>query len=240
MNNLMAQSQATDLAISTETRDLIQQGIAPNTIKAYQTATQKLAAWLDCQNLTDGLLATYITELHHQGKSPATIAQVVAAVKWTASKSRIDVVGEITQRTLAGIRREGKDRGRGQVEGLMWQDVERIAAFAEADKTVAGLRDSAMIRLMSDCLLRVSEVVAVNVGDLNKATLTVRSSKTDQEGHGESLYVCESTRRVIKQYRQKAGIECGVLFRQIRRGDHVQLDPSHGFFCTTDYPEAVN
>ena len=224
MNNLMAQSQATDLAISTETRDLIQQGIAPNTIKAYQTATQKLAAWLDCQNLTDGLLATYITELHHQGKSPATIAQVVAAVKWTASKSRIDVVGEITQRTLAGIRREGKDRGRGQVEGLMWQDVERIAAFAEADKTVAGLRDSAMIRLMSDCLLRVSEVVAVNVGDLNKATLTVRSSKTDQEGHGESLYVCESTRRVIKQYRQKAGIECGVLFRQIRRGDHVQLD----------------
>ena len=224
MNNLMTQSQATDLAIGTETRDLIQQGIAPNTIKAYQTATQKLEAWLGGQVLTDGLLATYITGLHHQGKSPATIAQVVAAVKWTASKSRIDVVGEITQRTLAGIRREGKDRGRGQVEGLIWQDVERIAAFAEADKTVAGLRDSAMIRLMSDCLLRVSEVVAVNVGDLNKATLTVRSSKTDQEGHGESLYVCESTRRVIKQYRQKAGIECGALFRQIRRGAHVQLD----------------
>ena len=168
MNNLMAQSQATDLAISTETRDLIQQGIAPNTIKAYQTATQKLEAWLDGQNLTDGLLATYITELHHQGKLPATIAQAVAAVKWTASKSRIDVVGEITQRTLAGIRREGKDRGRGQVEGLIWQDVERIAAFAEADKTIAGLRDSAMIRLMSDCLLRVSEVVAVDVEDLKK------------------------------------------------------------------------
>ena len=229
MNKLMTQAQATDLAISTETRDLIQQGIAPNTIKAYQTATQKLEAWLNGQVLTDGLLATYITELHHQGKSPATIAQVVAAVKWTASKSRIDVVGEITQRTLAGIRREGKDRGRGQVEGLIWQDVERIAAFAEADKTIAGLRDSAMIRLMSDCLLRVSEVVAVDVEDVNKTTLTVWQSKTDQEGHGESLYVCKSTRQVIKQYRQKAGIERGVLFRQIRRGDHVQSD------CLTDF-----
>ena len=170
------------------------------------------------------MLATYITGLHHQGKSPATIAQVVAAVKWTASKSRIDVVGEITQRTLAGIRREGKDRGRGQVEGLIWQDVERIAAFAEADKTIAGLRDSAMIRLMSDCLLRVSEVVAVDVEDLNKTTLTVWQSKTDQEGHGESLYVCKSTWGVIKQYRQKAGVERGALFRQIRRGDHMQLD----------------
>lgn len=222
MNNLMLQSQGADLAISTETRDLIQRSIAPNTIKAYQTATRKLEVWLNGQILNDSLLATYITALHHQGKSPSTIAQVVAAVKWTASKSRIDVVGEITQGTLAGIRREGKDRGRGQVEGLIWQDVERIAAFAEADKTIAGLRDSAMIRLMSDCLLRVSEVVMVEVGDLNKTTLTVRQSKTDQEGHGESLYVCASTRRVIKQYRQKAGIESGVLFRQIRRGDHVQ------------------
>ena len=223
---MMTQAQATDLAISTETRDLIQQGIAPNTIKAYKTATQKLEAWLDGEVLTDSLLASYITELHYQGKAPATIWQVVAAVRGQAKHQSNDgdLPLPITARTLAGIRREGRDRGRGQVEGLIWQDVERIAAFAEADKTIAGLRDSAMIRLMSDCLLRVSEVVAVNVGDLNKATLTVRSSKTDQEGHGESLYVCKSTRRVIKQYRQKAGIERGVLFRQIRRGDHVQSD----------------
>ena len=127
-------------------------------------------------------MAVYIATLDAEGRTPATVAVSVAAAKWTASKSRIDVVGEITQRTLAGIRREGKDRGRGQVEGLIWQDVERIA---EADKTIAGLRDSAMIRLMSDCLLRVSEVVAVE--DFNKTTLTVWQSKTDQEGHGESL-----------------------------------------------------
>ena len=137
---------------------------------------------------------------------------MVAAVKWMASKTRIDVVGEITQRTLAGIRREGKNRGRGQVEGLIWQDVERIASFAEADKTISGLRDSAMIRLMSDCLLRVSEVVTVNIEDLNKTTLTIRQSKTDQERHGESLYVCASTRRVIKRYRQKAVLDAGCCF----------------------------
>ena len=231
MNNLKIQSQASGLAISTETRDLIKQGISPNTIKVYQTATQKLEAWLDGQILTDSLLATYITELHYQGKAPATISQVVAAVRWQAKHQSIDgnLSLPITTRTLAGIRREGRDRGRGQVEGLIWQDVERIAAFAEADKTIAGVRDSAMIRLMSDCLLRVSEVVAVDVEDVNKTTLTVWQSKTDQEGHGESLYVCKSTRQVIKQYRQKAGIERGVLFRQIRRGDHVQSD------CLTDF-----
>ena len=74
MNDLVTQSQDNGLAISTEMASLIQSSVAPNTIAAYRRATQKLEAWLDGQILTDGLLATYITELHHQGKSPATIS----------------------------------------------------------------------------------------------------------------------------------------------------------------------
>ena len=131
-------------------------------------------------------------------------------------------MGEITTRTLAGIRREGKDRGRGQVDGLNWSDVERVCAFCEMDNSIAGLRDSALIRLMSDCLLRVSEAVAVNVGDLKDKTLIVKSSKTDQEGIGEQLYVTSDTRRIINRYRERAGITRGALFRQVRRGDHIQ------------------
>ena len=125
---------------------------------------------------------------------------------------------------LAGIRREGKDRGRGQVDGLIWQDVERVCVYAETEGTIAGLRDAAMIRLMSDCLLRISEVVTVNVGDFKEKTLTLRSSKTDQEGTGESLYVCDATRNVLKRYRERANITRGALFRYIRRGDHIQSD----------------
>ena len=77
-----------------------------------------------------------------------------------------------------------------------------------------------MIRLMSDCLLRISEVVAVNVEDIGKV-LTVRGSKTDQEGKGEALYICESTRRVIKRYLRKAEIERGALFRRVRFRQHL-------------------
>ena len=221
MNGLVTQSQDNELAISTETASLIQSSVAPNTIAAYRRATQKLEAWIDYQVVTDALLASYITELYQQGKSPATIAQVVAAVKWTASKSRIDVVGEITQRTLAGIRREGKARGRGQVEGIVWSEVDRVCAFAESDNSIAGLRDAALIRLMSDCLLRVSEAVAVNCGAFKKNTLLIAFSKTDQEGRGEALYVGDSTLKLIRRYRSKAGIERGALFRRIRRGDNV-------------------
>ena len=79
-----------------------------------------------------------------------------------------------------------------------------------------------MIRLMSDCLLRIGEVIAVNVGDFAENTLTVGSSKTDQEGSGESLYICEPTRKVLKRYSERAGVTRGALFRHIRRGDHIQ------------------
>ena len=215
----------TSLQIPEETASLIKASIAENTLKAYQRALQNLTDWLSSQTLSDALLANYITSLHDNGKSPATIGQVVAAVKWQLKHQSQETLNfPITQATLAGIRREGKDRGRGQVDGLIWQDVERVCIYAEAEGTLIGLRDSVMIRLMSDCLLRISEVVAVNVGDFKGSTLTLRSSKTDQEGAGETLYVCEKTRELLKQYRERAEIGRGAVFRHIRRGGHVQSD----------------
>ena len=209
--------------VNDDTKALIASSVSENTLRNYRYWSKEIETWLGGRSLDDGLLAEYITGLHAQGKSPATIAQAVAAVRWQAKNAGTEIVGEVTPRTLAGIRREGKDRGRGQVEGLTWADVERVCAFAEMDKSIAGFRDSALIRLMSDCLLRVSEAVGVDVEDLKDKTLIVRSSKTDQEGVGETLYVTSDTRRIINRYIAKAGIAGGALFRSVRRGDHVQV-----------------
>ena len=222
-NTAIVNTDPRNIAIASETESLIKASIAENTQKAYQRALQSLTNWLSGQTLSDALLANYITVLHEAGKSPATIGQAVAAVKWQLKHQSQETVNfPITQATLAGIRRAGKDRGRGQVDGLIWQDVERVCVYAETEGTLAGLRDAAMIRLMSDCLLRISEVVAVNIGDLKEKTLTIQSSKTDQESTGESLYVCDATRNVLNRYRERAGITRGAVFLHIRRGDHIQ------------------
>lgn len=224
--NVMANFSNPDtpnLQLTEDIESLIKASISENTRKAYQYALQGLTAWLSGRVLSDRLLADYITQLHETGKSPATIGQIVAAVKWQLKHQSQETLNfPITQATLAGIRRVGKDRGRGQVDGLIWRDVERVCIYAEAQDTLAGLRDAGLIRLMSDCLLRVSEVVAVNVDDLKGRTLTLRTSKTDQEGARESLYVCEATRKVLNHYCQRAGITQGAVFRAIRRGDNLQ------------------
>ncbi len=202
--------------------DLIRASVSANTLKVYRHAIEKLEAWRGERAMNDTVLAEYITYLHAEGKAPATISQVVAAVKWHAKYHGDQIVaGVMTERTLAGIRREGRGRGRGQVDGLDWQAVEKICAVAESTKTLSGLRDSAMIRLMSDCLLRVGEVVAVNVEDIKKSALTLQGSKTDQEGAGETLYVGKPTLQAIERYREQGGIEGGALFRRVRFHQHI-------------------
>ena len=213
------------LRIAAGTGEEIRAEVSDNTLKAYEHATRKLEAWLDGRTLTDAVLAEYIRFLYAQGKSPATINLVVSAVKWMAEYRAVgNVVGDMTARALSRIRGEGKERGRRQVDGLTWHEVERVCAAAESSDTAAGTRDAAMISLMSDCLLRISEAVAVDVEDIGAEGLQVYGKRTSGEDQGENLYICESTRRLIERYRTRAGIASGALFRRIRFQNHVTDD----------------
>ena len=211
-------------SLESEVKRLMSISLSANTQRAYRQALKSFDTYLEERVFTDEELAKYITHLYKTGKSPSTISIAVAAVRWRLRKTNDSFNLPITDTTLIGIRREGKDRGRGQVDGLTWTEVERVCAFAESENTIAGLRDSAMIRLMSDCLLRISEVVAVDVSDFEKQTLIVRSSKTDQEGVATALYVTSETMDVIERYQKRSGITSGALFRRIRRGDHIQSE----------------
>ena len=219
----MNESGRNHITISDETKELVNASVAPSTINTYRHAMKQLEIWLDGHPLSDSLLANYITGLYQNGKAPATINKIVAAVKWTIKNQGRMILLEVTEKTLAGIRRKGKDRGREQVHGITWDEVEQVCALAEAEETMAGLRDSALIRLMSDCLLRISEAVAVNVEDVN-GVLKIHQSKTDlgtRSYSGATLYIGDPTRLVISRYCEAGRITKGALFRRIRRGDNI-------------------
>ena len=152
---------------------------------------------------------------------------MVSAVKWLLKhrNNGMSVDLPITSATLSGIRREGRDRGRGQRNGLTWKEVERICAVQEADGTLRGLRNSAILRVMSDTLLRISEVTELRIDDLEDSTLRIRFSKTDQEGQGEHLYLCEDTRKIVGKWLERSGLSRGYLFRRMTaRGDNLYRD----------------
>ena len=194
--DLIPSPKATAELIPQPTAELIEKSFAENTIRNRRLALKHFDDWLNGRPCSDGLLAQYITYLFDQGKAPGTISIVVSAVKWLLKhrNNGTSVDLPITSATLSGIRREGRGRGRGQRNGLTWREVEKICAVQEADGTLRGLRNSAILRVMSDGLLRISEVTELRIDDLEDNMLRVRFSKTDQEGQGEHLYLCEDTR----------------------------------------------
>ena len=86
--------------------------------------------------------------------------------------------------------------------------------------------------MASDGLLRVSEVAALDVGDVQaeadgSGRLVVGESKTDQEGQGAVLYLGALTVTRVNAWLAAAGHQDGPLFRRVRRGGRVERDPGH-------------
>ncbi len=217
--------------LSEETRALVAASISNNTRKNYKAALRRWDEWLAGRPATEPLLADFLTKRHAAGVSPATVAQVVQAIRFREKlhPAGESIVGPLASRTLAGIRRAGKGRGRGQVAAIRWADVQAICRQALAQgqaAPVAAARDCALVRFMSDGLLRISEAVAVDCAHVSKEAdstgrLLIPSSKTDQTGQGAVVFLSKATLAAVEQYRQLAGILDGPLFRRIRRGDHI-------------------
>ena len=165
-------------------------------------------------------LAAYLAGLYEAGRSPAVAGMVAAAVRFQMKLAgKPSPVGPATERVLRGFRRKGADRGRGQVAGVRWEQADAAAAAAANDgRSVKGLRDAAIVAVMSDAMLRVSEAAALHVADLEAEggnTLTVRRSKTDQEGEGVAQYIGGPTVVRVRAWMDAAGIADGPLFQRL-------------------------
>ena len=232
---IIAQRQAPEVKLDVNIKKqqirqkVAEDALSENTKTAYQKAIKRLdSRGVSIDDLTDESLAVIISQLKGKnGKalSPATLSLTVAAVKWYFKHVMAsDRDWTTTEKRLITIKRDAQGEGSGQVDGLDWSDVDVVCRLSALDGSARGLRDAALIRLMSDCLLRISEAAAVNVEDIQENTLAVRRSKTDQTGEGATLYIGNETQQLIQRYCEIACITEGTLFRRIRRGDHVTAD----------------
>ena len=183
--------------MSSSIKKFTSRALAPNTLRTYERAFKRLQDWLHSRDLEldDRSLAEYLSDMYESGLSQATCALAVAAARWNISKSGKDLsIGRMTHDVLQGIRRSEK-RGTGQVAGLTWEEADKVSRVQQRKKTPAGWRNAAMIAAASDALLRVSEIQAISIDDLNLdvdgegfSILEIPRSKTDPEGRGEKNY----------------------------------------------------
>ena len=170
---------------------------AANTTRAYRSGWAAWQRWAaEHGHQTMPAVAAYLAHRAEQGASVATVRMARAAISAAHRQCGADDPCRHpgVLQVLKGLSRTGKGRGRGQVQGLDWRAADLAAGVAaNGGRSLAGLRDATIIQVMSDALLRVSEAAALDVADVQRqvdgsGTVTVRSSKTDQEGRGHVRY----------------------------------------------------
>ena len=217
-----AGTEAAERAISSETR------------RAYGRALRQVTEQLADRSMDDEGLSEALAELAVGGAGRAKLGQIVAAVRFDARLAgRPDPVGPSCDVVLRAHRRATSPSR--QVSAVDWEQADAAAAAMASAGDLIGLRNAAIIATMSDALLRVGEVTALQVGDIERrsdgaATLTVRRSKTDQNGDGTTLYLGSPTTSRIEQWKEAAGLAgadttSGPLFRRVLRGQHVSAEP---------------
>ena len=94
----------------------------------------------------DETLSEYIARLHDAGKSPVASKSVTVAVDAAAKLTGVpSPVGPISRRTMARVRREGRNRRPGQVDGLNWTQVETLIAQVGQRGHLRDLRNITLI-----------------------------------------------------------------------------------------------
>ena len=177
-----------------------------------------------------GTEALYATARAEAGIKPGSIdldLAAIAAAHSAAGHPSPRASAEV-QAVRAGIRRTHGTAQR-QAAPLLPDDLRSIVAALP--DTLAGARDRALLLLGFATGSRRSELAALQVADLafvgKGLEVTIRRSKTDQEGKGQvkpvpfGRFPATCPVRAVKAWIEAAGLESGPLFRSINR--HGQL-----------------
>jgi site-specific recombinase XerD len=162
------------------------------------------------------------------GAKASTLGRRVAAIRYAHKLASHEppTNGEAVKALMKGIRRT---IGSAQVKKApATADLLRTMLDICPD-TLRGKRDRAVLALGFAGAFRRSELVALTVADLADAPdgyrVTIRRSKTDQEGQGQEIAIPRGARlrpvEAVQAWLSAAGITEGPVFRTITRGGHI-------------------
>jgi site-specific recombinase XerD len=171
--------------------DLARAEKAPSTRKAYGTDFRLFKAWCDGKGVSalpasPETVAAFLASESKTAK-PSTLGRRVAAIRYAHKLAHLDTPtdSEAVKATLRGIRRTF---GGAKVRKAPAIAAKMHSMVATAPDRLSGLRDRALLLLGFAGAFRRSELVALDVADITESKtgllVTIRRSKTDQEGEG--------------------------------------------------------
>lgn len=210
------------------------------TRRAYASDWRIFTAWCAARELpplpaSSGTVARFLSSEATRGTKASTIGRRAAAIAHAHKLAGHEppTNSESCKAVVRGIRRSigcAPVRKSPATADLVMQMIERC------DGSLIGLRDRALLALGFAGAFRRSELVALEVSDLLATAdgyrVTIRRSKTDQEGEGQEIAIPRGCRiepvKAIEAWLAASGITAGKIFRPIAKGGRVQDAPLSG------------
>ena len=209
---------------------------AAATIRAYRSDARDFTAWCAQHGLEPmpaivETVAAYLASLARSGLKASTITRRRAAIAYMHRAAGLEppTQSEAAKAVLAGIRRS---IGTAVTRKAPITAKAIRAMLEEMPQDLRGLRDRALLLIGFAGALRRSELVALNVEDIEENAegvfLRIRRSKTDQEGHGDfvSIPIGYKLRPVaaLRDWLEAAGTTEGPIFRSIKKGGELTVN----------------
>ena len=214
---------------------MVEASIADNTRRAYRSDLDHFAAWGGTLPAEPALVASYLAA-HAETLSVATLVRRIATISKAHEARGLPnpCRSEIVRATLRGIKRT---RGIAQREAkpLLREDLFRVLdAMGEGVKDA---RDRALLLIGFAGGFRRSEIVGLDCDDIERVRqgliVTLRRSKTDQEGAGRKVGIPFGRTRhcpvlALDRWLAVSGIEAGPIFRPVDRHGRVAAERLSG------------
>lgn len=221
-------------ALLSEAQELAATRLARATRKNYASDWKHFSAWCLSNQLAPlpaevATVIAYVTELAQTTKASTLRLRLISIRTYHKDAGLADPTRDSNvENVMKGIR---KKLGTAQRKSAPLLADPLKAMLATLDlATLQGLRDRALLLVGFAAALRRSELVAIQREDLSFSsgglTLTIRKSKTDQEGAGHQLAIHRGQAEwcpiaALQTWLSVSGIASGPVFRSINKGGHL-------------------
>jgi site-specific recombinase XerD len=210
----------------------------PRTMRARTADWAHFTAWCAAQGIDPfptppAVIVLYTTAMADAGFAYATIERRVATIRQAHAREGIDrPTNDAVQRHMRNLR---VTLGTAQKQATPATVPILRRLVDTCDTSLMGIRDRALLLLGFAGALRRSELVGLEIADLEFTieglVVTIRRSKTDQEGRGRQLGipygadVSTCPVRSVRRWIEAGGLVSGGLWPHLDRWGHVGAQP---------------
>jgi len=187
----------------------VERGLSSHTIEAYRSDLTQYVKWLkkDVLQVDHSLIGKYVATLREKGCGSPSIARKLSAIRMFYKFLNIE--GKSDRNLLEGI--TSPRSGRKIPSYLSLREVERLLD-APSSSDLCGTRDKAILELLYGAGLRISELVNLNISDLDLRHRWVRVL-----GKGSKERIVPVGRKACQC------IRVYLREREIKKGEEVPL-----------------